>query len=327
MNAQANRLANAFRSRFGLRTNERVAVLANNSIVTVETLFGIQKAGLAHVALNARHAIPEHAQILADCQPGALVVEASLLETAHASLRLAKLNSHIISIGGDAQNSFDFASLLLASDDSEPAIEVGGDNVEIQYTCGTTGKPKGVVHSQHVHYARLNAFFAALEYELGPGQSMAHVGPLTHAAGNYLGPYFIRGALNILCPRFDPDALLALIASQKVTHLLLVPTMISRLVEAAQRRPVDLPSLSRINYGTAPMPVETLRKAVRPVRPNLSSALRDDRGFPPLTVLYPSEHTLTGSAEDVARLGSAGKPSLTTRLVLRDQTGAPPRDP
>ena len=38
---------------------------------------------------------------------------------------------------------------------------------------------------------------------------MAHVGPLTHAAGNYLGPYFIRGALNILCPRFDPDALLA----------------------------------------------------------------------------------------------------------------------
>ena len=91
---------------------------------------------------------------------------------------------------------------------------------------------------------------------------MAHVGPLTHAAGNYLGPYFIRGALNILCPRFDPDALLDLIASQKVTHLLLVPTMISRLVEAAQHRPIDLSSLSRINYGTAPMPVETLRRAV-----------------------------------------------------------------
>jgi acyl-CoA synthetase (AMP-forming)/AMP-acid ligase II len=324
VNAQANRLANAFRSRLGLRTNDRVAVLAHNSFATVETLFGIQKAGLAQVALNARHAIPEHAQILADCRPGAVVVDASLLEAARSSLRLAGLNSHVISIGADTQDSFDYDSLLLASEDSEPAIVVDAtDILRIQYTSGTTGKPKGVVHSQAVHYARLSAFFTALEYELGPGQSMAHVGPLTHAAGNYLGPYFIRGALNILCPRFDPKALLDLIASKKVTHLLLVPTMISRLVEVAQRRPVDLPSLSRINYGTAPMPVETLRRAVALFGPIFRQHYGMTEAAQPLTVLYPSEHTLTGSAEDVARLGSAGKPSLTTRLVLRDQTGAP----
>lgn len=324
VNDQANRLANAFRSRFGLRTNDRVAVLAHNSFATVEVLFGIQKAGLAHVALNARHVAREHAQILADCQPSAVVVDASLRETAQAALRIAKLNSHVISIGAGAQDSFDYDSLLLASDDSEPAIEVSGNDIlRIQYTSGTTGTPKGVVHSQDVHYARLNAFFTALECELGPGQSMAHVGPLTHAAGNYLGPYFIRGALNILCPRFDPEALLDLIASQKVTHLLLVPTMISRLVEAAQRRPVELPSLSRINYGTAPMPVETLRRAIAMFGPIFRQHYGMTEAAQPLTVLYPSEHTLTGNAEDVARLGSAGKPSLTTRLVLRDQTGAP----
>jgi long-chain acyl-CoA synthetase len=324
VNAQANRLANAFRSRLGLRTNDRVAVLIPNNFAAVETLFGIQKAGLAHVALNARHAVPEHAQILADCQPGAVVVDASLLEAARSSLRLAGLNSHVISIGGDAQDSFDYDSLLLASEDSEPEIEVDAtDILRIQYTSGTTGKPKGVVHSQAVHYARLNAFFTALEYELGPGQSMAHVGPLTHAAGNYLAPYFIRGALNILCPRFDPDALLDLIASQKVTHLLLVPTMISRLVEAAQHRPIDLSSLSRINYGTAPMPVETLRRAVAAFGPVFRQHYGMTEAAQPLTVLYPSEHTLTGSAEDVARLASAGKPSLTTHIVLRDLTGAP----
>jgi acyl-CoA synthetase (AMP-forming)/AMP-acid ligase II len=324
VNSQSNKLANALRSRFGLRTNDRVAVLAHNSFATVQTLFGIQKAGLAHVALNARHAIPEHAFILADSQPGAVVVDASLLDTARSALKLAGTDPVLISIDANARDSVDYDDLLLASDDSEPAIEIGGDDIlRIQYTSGTTGKPKGVVHSQDVHYARLNAFFAALEYELGPGQSMAHVGPLTHAAGNYLGPYFIRGALNILCPRFDPDALLDLIASQKVTHLLLVPTMISRLVEAAQRRPVDLPSLSRINYGTAPMPIETLRRAVSLFGPIFRQHYGMTEAAQPLTVLYPSEHTLTGSADDIARLGSAGKPSLTTRLVLRDTAGNP----
>jgi acyl-CoA synthetase (AMP-forming)/AMP-acid ligase II len=324
VNAQANRLANAFRGRLGLRTNDLVAVLIPNSFSLVETVFGIQKAGLGYVALNARHAVPEHAQILADCRPGAVVVDASLLETARSALRLSGLNSRIISIGASAHDSLDYDDLLLSSDDSEPEIEVDAEDIlRIQYTSGTTGKPKGVVHSQAVHYARLNAFFTALEYELRPGQSMAHVGPLTHAAGNYLCPYFIRGALNILCPRFDPEALLDLIAAQKVTHLLLVPTMISRLLEAAQRRSVDLSSLSRINYGTAPMPVEILRKAVALFGPIFRQHYGMTEAAQPLTVLYPSEHTLTGSTEDVARLGSAGKPTLTTRIVLRDQTGAP----
>ncbi|MCB1394731.1 MAG: AMP-binding protein, partial [Rhodobacteraceae bacterium] len=68
----SNRLANALRG-FGLASGDRVAVLLNNCVQSVETVFGVTKAGLTYVALNARHTAAEHGDILNDSGASVLI--------------------------------------------------------------------------------------------------------------------------------------------------------------------------------------------------------------------------------------------------------------
>jgi long-subunit acyl-CoA synthetase (AMP-forming) len=158
-----------------------------------------------------------------------------------------------------------------------PCIAVGRAQVmRIAYTSGTTGKPKGVSYTVERWMDRLHNHFLAMEYGLGVDDAMLHVGPLTHAAGVYLYPCFLRGARNIVQNRFDPPALLAAIARHRITHLMLVPIMMGRLVDAIE-------SGARAIDFTAPHPLRDRAYAVSLIRRAccLGSILcqhRNDRG-------------------------------------------------
>ena len=113
--------------------------------------------------------------------------------------------------------------------------------LRIAYTSGTTGQPKGVAYSIERWEARLANHFAAMEYGLGIDDAMLHVGPLTHAAGVHLLPCYLRGARNIVADRFDPEQVLAQIGSERISQLMVVPTMLGRLLERlAPTRGADL---------------------------------------------------------------------------------------
>ena len=183
----------------------------------------------------------------------------------------------------------------------------------IAYTSGTTGKPKGVAYTVERLLARLNNHFLAMEYGLSVDDAMLHVGPLTHAAGVYLFPCFLRGARNVVLDRFDAASLLAAIGQHRVSHLMLVPTMMNRLVEALEpARTADLSSLRRIHYGTAPTPVSLIRRAIAVFGPILRQQYGMTEAVQPLTVLYPHEHL--GDSEDGADdpIGSCGTAHLPT---------------
>lgn len=311
IDARANRLAHALIA-LGLKPGARVAVLLSNSVASLETLIGVAKAGLVFVALNARHAGPEHAAILMDCGAGAVIAGPEFAALAPV------LASHgpLIGLGwGDLR----YDALLAAQPDHPPRIAVDEDAlVRIAYTSGTTGQPKGIAYSFRRLKARYDNFFAALEYRLGPQDSMIHVGPLTHAAGNYLLPYYLRGARNVILPRFDPDLVLRTIEAQRITHLFLVPTMLIRLLDHLDSAAAcDLSSLTIINYGTAPTPAPVIRRALDRFGPILRQHFGMSECPQPLTLLYPHEHL------DPARLTSCGRPTLNLRIEVRGTDGTP----
>ena len=87
--------------------------------------------------------------------------------------------------------------------------------------------------------------------------------PLSHGAGFFVLPYFIRGATNVLIPEFKPSIVFETIEREKVTVLKLVPSMLYQLIDAPEKNRYDLSSLHSIIYGGSPIAVPRLREAIQ----------------------------------------------------------------
>jgi long-chain acyl-CoA synthetase len=326
---RSNRMAHALRS-CGLATGERLAVLLENSIESIDTVFGAEKAGLTLVALNARHTVAEHLAVLDDAQASAVLIGPQFDDLASAlaqrSVPVPGALRHVLVLGRDKRSGWTvFAPMLDVADPTPPGIRLPpGHIARIAYTSGTTGRPKGIVYTQERTHLRLQNHFLAMEYGLCVDDAMLHVGPLTHAAGVYLFPCFLRGARNVVLDRFDPRSLVDAIAQHRITHLLLVPTMMARLVDAIEGGlSGDWSSLRRIHYGTAPTPVGLIRRAQAVFGQILRQQYGMTEAVQPLCVLYPHEHS--GNSIDGADepIGSCGRPTANVRLVLRGTDGTP----
>ncbi|MEY2684070.1 MAG: hypothetical protein RJA09_1214 [Pseudomonadota bacterium] len=324
---RSNRMAHALAG-LGLQPGDRLAVLLENSVHSIDSVFGAEKAGLTYVALNARHTVVEHLAVLADAQASAVLVGPGFAGLAGALLgggqsALPQLRLVLACGGVNAPGAVDLDSLCATAPDTPPGVVITPAHItRISYTSGTTGQPKGVVYTAERIQTRLNNHFLGMEYGLSVDDAMLHVGPLTHAAGVYLFPCFLRGARNVVLDRFDPASLLAAIETHRITQLMLVPTMMSRLVDAIENGLVgDWSSLRRIHYGTAPTPVPLLRRALRVFGPILRQQYGMTEAVQPLCVLYPHEHVDHPDDPDNSPLASCGRPSAEVELVLRDEHG------
>lgn len=323
--SRSNRMAHALVS-LGLAPAERIAVLLENSVESIDSVFGAEKAALTYVALNARHTLAEHLEILADAQASAVLVGPAFAPMVQALVAAAGRElphlRRVIGTGFEADGVAHLEPMLAAAPDHALNLHIEPDHLgRIAYTSGTTGRPKGVAYTVERQLARLNNHFLAMEYGLSVDDAMLHVGPLTHAAGVYLFPCFLRGARNVVLDRFDPAALLAAIEQHRITHLMLVPTMMARLVEALEGgAKADLSSLRRIHYGTAPTPVALLRRALAVFGPILRQQYGMTEAVQPLAVLYPHEH----AADDGdGRLASCGRPTCNVPISVRGADGQP----
>ncbi len=318
---RSNQFANALIG-LGQRPGDRVAALLDNSVESIDSQFGAEKAAQTYVPLNARHTLLEHADVLRDAGASVLVAGANFAEVATQLSDLVPSLRHVIGVGWRDTQVVDYDDLLAKASDCPPLLEVSSDLLlRINYTSGTTGKPKGVAYSVERAEIRLNNHFNAMEYALGIDDAMLHVGPLTHAAGMHMLPCYLRGARNIVVDRFDADETLALIERHRITQLMVVPTMLSRLLEATNTGPMpDLSSLRRLHYGTAPTPVATIHQALDRFGPILRQQYGMIEAIQPLCVLYPHEHVGTdGTPSNL--VASCGRPTMNVRITVRDASG------
>ncbi|MFI8425551.1 FadD3 family acyl-CoA ligase [Streptomyces sp. NPDC085479] len=261
----------------GVRTGDRVAVWAPNSLDWIVAALGAVTAGAVLVPLNTRFKGTEAADVLARSRARLLFVTGTFLGTSYvASLRRAGVPlpdlERVVVLGDTAPDEAEWTTwkAFLAEGDRIPAARVRAraDAIDphspsdIVYTSGTTGRPKGAVIS-HAQTLRCYEEWAALA-GLAEGDRYLVVNPFFHTFGYKAGVLacLMRGAVIVPQPVFTVDTVLANIAAERISVLPGPPTLHQSLLDHPARAAHDLSTLRLVVTGAAVVPlllVERLR--------------------------------------------------------------------
>jgi acyl-CoA synthetase (AMP-forming)/AMP-acid ligase II len=300
LDVRVRRIAAALRHR-GLQRGERLAFLMPNGVDYIELVYACSLLGAIAVPINTRYAGAEIDRLLDDSQPRGLI-------------RHSKFPAPTVRT--DWEQVIDLEHL--DEIDGQPHTEEFYDPdaiLALLYTSGTTGQPKGaaLTHSNvfsNIH--DLNYWLAYREKAV-----FLHASPMFHIAdfpAIFAAPVF--GAAQMALPHFDPISFCESIEAKRVTHTVLVPSMINTLCQFEELHRYHLESLDVLAYGGSPI-APALIADVRRLLPKarlLQVYGLSEAGF--LTGLTDAEHTND-------RLQSCGRacPGIDVRVV--NPTGGP----
>ena len=313
---RSNRLASGLGS-LGVAVGEHVAILAANRVELVEAEVALYKAAMVKVPINARLSLDEVVRVLEDSCSVALITDASFaqaLATRRAELPLLRQLIVLEGEGGD----LGYAALLERGSEAALGLDPADDALAVlHYTSGSSGVLKAAMLSFGNRKALVRKSIASPTRRSGPGDIMAHVGPITHASGMQIMPLLAVGACNLLLDRYDDRLLLETIQRERVTRLFLVPAMINRLVNYPGVERFDLSSLKLVMYGAAPMAPALVKKAIELFGPILVQGYGAGETCSLVTVLTEQDHLVEDG--DYQRLASCGRCYFETDLrVVND---------
>ena len=301
---RASRLANGLLA-LGLVKGDRVALLAYNCIEWMEMYAALARAGLVAVPINFRLTAPEIAYIASHCEARAFIVQQELLDRVESIRAELAIEPHAyISIGAPAPTGWQDYEALIAAAGTQDAAEAvrPADPCALMYTSGTTGRPKGAIRSHEGN--TLIALATALEMGFTRRDTALLVMPMCHANSLYFSHTFVHlGATCVIDDRksFDPEALLATLAREKVTFTSLVPThyiMMLGLPEAIKARH-DVSAVEKLMISSAPARKDTKLAILEHFRNGRLYELYGSTEAGWVTLLRPEEQ--------IDRLGSVGR--------------------
>ncbi|HEV2030423.1 MAG TPA: AMP-binding protein [Candidatus Dormibacteraeota bacterium] len=315
---RVNRLANAMLGS-GLKPGDRVIDLQHNAHQYIEADLALSRAGLVRVPVNTRLTSADWAFIANDSKARGLIYGEGFAGAAEELLdRLGGLD---VVVGVEQGPGLRYEELLAAaSPNPNRARRSPSELVSINYSSGTTGRPKGCMRTVGNRLASTVDFLVNLfEGGLSSLDVWLHAGPITHASGLFVLPHIAMGACQVVLSKFDPLEAVGLVEKHHVTGTVWVPTMIERVI-ANDLSGHDLASLRRVAYAGSPMAPDRIRAANAMLAGRMVQFYGMVEAIPPLTVLTQKDHDERGAG---TRLGSAGRPCLGVELEIVGEDGAP----
>ncbi len=253
--SRVQRLSHALKD-IGVGPGDRVAWLGYNNHPLLEGYFGVVQFGAILVPLNIRLTVEDLKAIIEDADPKVLMFDSDFEATARQIQNERELRLIEIRIEGSHQGYVGYEEFLAgASSEADAADRELDENsvAELFYTSGTTGRPKGVALTHRNLF--MNAMNVMATEPLSDETVMLHTIPLFHVNG-WGAPHYITalGATHIMLRKFVPRTVFGLIERHRVTHALMVPTMIGVLNLAPEKKEFNLESLTRVTIGGAPSP-------------------------------------------------------------------------
>lgn len=305
----------------GLEPGERYAILAHNSFCTSELMHAGYWMGSVPVPINYRLAPPEIADLLADADCRLLVIEdafAGLLRTDE----LAPWSEKALHLAaGRSDVSWPHYQTLFAyAKPGAPQEVAEEDDALLLYTGGTTGRSKGVRLSHR--NILVNALQIAFECGTRAGDVYLHVAPMFHSADLLSTAYTLAGASHVFLPRFSGRAVLESIQTYGVTSTMLTPTMIYQTLKEPRIVDYDLSSLRLLIYGSSPMAVEWIERALAQFEQvEMVQGYGLTETSPILTFLSGDDHRRAVETGAHAILRGAGRPLPGVDIKIVDESG------
>ena len=319
LKVRSEAIAGFLKSQLRLGSGERVALLMKNVPEYVEVMFGIWKAGLVAVPINAKLHAQEIAYILENSGTAAAFVTAALAGTLTEAARSATTLKYIIDIG-----SSEYDAALKCDPVEGRWAAVAGDLSWLFYTSGTTGRPKGAMITHRNLLAMSTSYFIDIDM-IAPGDAILHAAPMSHGSGLYILPHMLGLATQVIPESggFDPPEILELTRIHRGLSFFAAPTMVHRLVNCPAIGAFDLSGLKTIVYGGAPMLVEDVKRALDVLGERLAQLYGQGEAPMCITGLAKRFYADRANPRWEALIGSAGFPQAVVDCAVMDEDDQP----
>jgi fatty-acyl-CoA synthase len=316
---RARRLAGALAAR-GIAPGDRVAALCTNSSAMLELHNGVPWAGAVLVPLNIRLSAGELAYILEHSGARLLVADAQFAGTAAEAASSAGIP--VVVAGGDDD---EYEQLLAGAEPLTLACPDERGLLALNYTSGTTGKPKGVMYAHRGAY--LQALAMAMHTGLGPSSRYLWTLPMFHCDG-WCFPWAVSaaGATHVCLPRVEPTRIWQLLREEDITHFSAAPTVLTMIANAPEAAGEPLDPRVHVQTGGAP-PTPTLLGRMSALNMDVTHLYGLTETYGPLAVnqWHPEWDDLPDDEQAVlkARQGTGNVVADALRVVDKDGADVP----
>src|SRR5258706_12015560 len=239
--------------RLGVRPGDRVAYIAPNTHAQLESFYAVPQVGAVVVPLNYRLTGDDFAYMIAHSGAKIVCAHADYLATTDAIRTRCPEVTHWVALEGSHAGWDDYESLVAAAKPSfdRPAISES-DLLTINYTSGTTSRPKGVMITHR--NAWVNAVGTLVHHPMTPADRYLWTLPMFHANGwTFVWIVTAAGATHVCARKVDPPTIYGLLGAERITMLCSAPTVLINIASAPEALRAAAPRGVRVlTAGAAP---------------------------------------------------------------------------
>ncbi len=308
-NRNINQLARALREN-GLQAGDRVALLGGNTLWAYSVGFSTLRAGGVMCPLSALLTPEMLAQLIVDSGAKILFADRAYLELAKQVCTLSA-GLTLVYVGDKPEGGYsyaDFVDGVSSADFYHPRR--AEDPANIIYSSGTTGTPKGIVHTHGARIGFTHQIAHGCRYT-SESRGLVTTAPNSNATWAFIFPLIWLGGSVVTAGSFDAARTIELIAQHRVSHMFIVPTQARAITEYAEAGDADFSSLRCVVTAGAPMPVP-LKDTMRAL---IGENLFELWGF------SESVGTIIAPEEMRRRPESVGRAWTGTELRIIDESG------